>query len=367
MTSRKLGAISDHRYSGPQETSRGAGRKNSELRGASLETNSALPDSSISYLHTSNSSRSRGFTLIELLVVISIIALLISLLLPALARAKILALRIQCASNLQQIGVAMQEYANEYGNYPLGNTGAYPMGGFNDNRADSANTYPAWGLGMLYYSSFGVVNGKMVNPQPGILTPNTQGIALLFSSQPGALNMSQLQSPSNWDAANGLLLNWSFLCGYCYFVDCGKGGPTQKVLDGIHYTTGHDEAGLESYSPAYDRYALDGYPASLYHGWFNTDTSHMPAKNQQSSPGSVLCTDVAVMTGFIPPYEGLVPPKGTGSNQFEPADNHVDTPNNNWLPDGIHDLYNDGSVVWDPMSEAKVHYQAFSTLQNYAW
>ncbi len=319
--------------------------------------------------------RPRGFTLIELLVVISIIALLISLLLPALQRAKVLAQRIQCASNLQQIGIALQEYANEYGGYPLGNTGAYPMGGFNDNRSDSANTFPAWGLGMLYYSSFGVVNHHMVNPQPGILTPNVQGIGLLFSPQPGDLNMGSqlpLNSPGYWDASNGLLLNWNFLCDYCYFVDLGTSGPNQKFVHGIHYSTGHDVAaagGESGYSPAYDRYALDGFPANLYHGWFNTDTSHMPAENQQSAPGSILCADIAVMTTFYQPYLGMQTnnTRGSGIGMYEAVSDHVDTPNNNWLPDGVHDLYNDGSVSWNPMSRVKVHYQAFSVLQNYAW
>jgi len=75
--------------------------------------------------------RNKGFTLVELLVVIGIIALLISILLPSLNRARETANRVKCANNLKQIGLAISLYTNEnHGAYPRtyyapGNTLAY--------------------------------------------------------------------------------------------------------------------------------------------------------------------------------------------------------------------------------------------------
>ena len=86
----------------------------------------------------------RGFTLIELLVVIAIIAVLIALLLPAVQQAREAARRSQCKNNLKQMALAIHNYADVYGRFPIGSNQFGPT--FVSNRG-----YVGWGVGILPY------------------------------------------------------------------------------------------------------------------------------------------------------------------------------------------------------------------------
>lgn len=94
-----------------------------------------------------------GFTLVELLVVIGIIALLISILLPSLNRARETANRVKCASNLKQIGQAILLYSNE-------NRNAFPRGKY----VSGASVLPTWGSPYATNATAGTVATTTADP-----------------------------------------------------------------------------------------------------------------------------------------------------------------------------------------------------------
>jgi prepilin-type N-terminal cleavage/methylation domain-containing protein/prepilin-type processing-associated H-X9-DG protein len=172
-------------------------------------------------------SKKTGFTLVELLVVIGIIALLISILLPSLNKARETANRVKCQSNLSQMGKALLLYSNE-------NKGSFPR-----TKADADGGLVGSNAGYSALDPFLIAAGGENNiPQAMFLLVRTQDMTTeVFTCPSGTaekdlMDNSAATSRSNFtgEGSNGTKVNknlsYSFVNVYPSSTAIGVGYKT---------------------------------------------------------------------------------------------------------------------------------------------
>jgi prepilin-type N-terminal cleavage/methylation domain-containing protein/prepilin-type processing-associated H-X9-DG protein len=312
--------------------------------------------------------RTRGFTLIELLVVIAIIAVLIALLLPAVQAAREAARRSQCVNNLKQLGIAMHNYHDTVGTFPIGLMGFRSINGYKLGTA--ANNRRTWAWLILPYLEQGTLSN--------------------------AINFSLPFNNHVHDTAVRAI-PWTFLCPSdpnMGFVDVGT-YPVRKVNYMANWGNTHyyqDYPQTPSINPfagplvTGDSAAFRGAPFAMDKSFgiqtFNDGTSNtllmsevkvgLPNGSSQDHRGDVFNDDFngAMFNGYTPP-NSTFPDYASGGCQYPFGTNPPclsKTPTFNaarsYHAGGVNALMGDGRVQFFKSAINYVTWRALSTTQG---
>jgi len=271
-------------------------------------------------------ARVRGFTLIELLVVISIIAVLVALLLPAVQSAREAGRRAQCLNNLKQLGLACAQYETQQRVFPLGGNYRGPSDAGSGCQAgtvhaargfgglsfllphiEQINQYNAINFQLAAAGMFGTVNAGLSNAT-GLGAK--VGTFLCPSDEPigGNFPDGSAASPTSYFLSGG---TWNTLA-YKSGPDCWQQDPGNGAFDDANayraqqYTDG---LGNTIFAGESSRFVRD--PDAVYNQWSRFDLLASSVGTNTTRPQG-LAYEVPRLNAPLAPGDGtLLPPETT--------------------------------------------------------
>jgi prepilin-type N-terminal cleavage/methylation domain-containing protein len=242
------------------------------------------------------SKRIRAFTLIELVVVLGVLAVLATMLLPAMARVRGSASRVACADNLKQIGVAFNTWkVSHSAQYPmnvLNFRGGPPTGGSTLRVLAGSGTSP--GAAVYEYTVFGVMSNELGTTKI-LICPSDERIAHSNFTMSTTAGVAQPSAAGFGVADNDPPYFNNFKLSYFLGVNAVDSAP-QMILTGDRNIWG-DHYG-STVQPPYNNNGYGNANGTQY--WMGTNwvtgalwPQWSPVKMHQSQ-GNVLLTDGSV-------------------------------------------------------------------------